>query len=406
MMHMLFVIFISQINVYFENDNLPHQLSVAVSRATYSLDIAFHQLYENEVIDSIISAHERGVRVRVITEHDYYWGTARLRAAGIPVVDEFNDPNVHDHRMHDKFVIIDFRDSDTTNDMVWNGSYNASNALHADNALLISSHAMAAIFESEFNQMWGDTGDVPDPQRARTGTDKHDVAPFHTAYVNGTQIDVYFSPQDYPIQYVRQAAQSAHSSLDFCIFYYTYRDLAEDMGAGVRSGVRVRGVIDSSSLDYSSYIFDLLRSYGADVVVSNVPPPYYYLHHKFMVVDDSIVVTGSMNWTVSGTSYNDENIMVIHSRELAGLYENEFLARFQEAGSVEEETLIEPAYQLTANPTVFRSTVRFNLKGVSVYDVRGRRVAKVNGIEFDGSALPAGVYFAVKGHSRIKLIKF
>ncbi len=406
MIFALALAFVTEINVYFETDNLPHQLAVAVSRATSSLDIAFHQIYEDEVVDSIISAHERGVRVRIITEHDYFGRTWRLRNAGITVVDEFNDPNAQDHRMHDKFVVIDFRDDDTTNDWVWNGSYNASSALHADNAIFVRSHSLATIFEAEFNQMWGDTSDIPNRGGARTGIDKTDVAPFHSVYIDSVLFEVYFSPQDTPINYVRHLVQNADSTIDFCIFYYTYYGLANDMIDRLDNGVTVRGVFDSSAVAYTSTVFDMLSSAGANVVISHTQPRFYYLHHKFMVVDNSVVETGSMNWTVSGTSYNDENIMIIHSPNIARLYEEEFADRFHEAGSISESAVDagrEPI--LTATPSIFTDRVKFNAAGVAIYNVSGQLVGKAEGREFNGAALPPGVYLAVKGRARVRLVK-
>ncbi len=396
---------VTQIQVFFETDDLPHQLSVAISRAEHSLDIAFHQLYESDVVDSILSAHERGVRVRVITEHDYYGYTYRLRNAGITVVDEFNDPHAREHRMHHKFVVIDYRDSDTTNDMVWNGSYNASSALHADNALLVHSHALASIFEAEFNQMWGDTGDVPSPENARTGSDKVDVAPFHSVDVNGTEIEVYFAPQDAPAQRLEELVLSADSSIDFCIFYFTRSDLANAMAERAEAGVTVRGVYDSSGMDYSSATFNLLRSRGAQVAIDHTPPPFYYLHHKFMVVDDSIVETGSMNWTISGNRYNDENIMVIHSPEIASSFESEFMARFSEAGYIAEDGFEGNRKGASPSAIVFSGIVKFRWPHVEIYSVAGEKVASVEDGRLDGSTLPNGIYFAVWQGGRMKLIK-
>ena len=229
MLKLFFVLLLNRIDVFFEADNLPHQLAVTISHANSSLDIAFHQIYQDEVVDSLISAHSRGVRIRVITEHDYYDRTYELRAQGIPVVDEFNDPDAREHRMHNKFIVIDYWDSDTSNDAVWNGSYNASSAIHADNAVLIRSHALASIFEAEFNQMWGDTGVTPNPENARTGPNKSDVAPFHIVNVDGIEIEVYFSPQDNPAEKISYVVSDATSSIDFCMFYFTRDDIASTM---------------------------------------------------------------------------------------------------------------------------------------------------------------------------------
>ena len=50
----------------------------------------------------------------------------------------------------------------------------------------------------------------------------------------------------------------------------------------------------------------------------------YSMHHKVFIIDDKIVITGSYNPTKSGTSKNDENVLVIYSSEVAEKYLEEF----------------------------------------------------------------------------------
>ena len=48
------------------------------------------------------------------------------------------------------------------------------------------------------------------------------------------------------------------------------------------------------------------------------------MHNKFCIIDRSIVVTGSFNPTDNDNNYNNNNVVVIYSRALAGNYEDEF----------------------------------------------------------------------------------
>ena len=49
-----------------------------------------------------------------------------------------------------------------------------------------------------------------------------------------------------------------------------------------------------------------------------------YMHHKVMIVDGVIVITGSYDWTETAETYNDENLIVISSSQIASVYEEEF----------------------------------------------------------------------------------
>ena len=48
------------------------------------------------------------------------------------------------------------------------------------------------------------------------------------------------------------------------------------------------------------------------------------MHNKFCVVDDRITITGSYDWTVRADLENDENLLVIESREIAKQYKEQF----------------------------------------------------------------------------------
>ncbi|MBU0979785.1 MAG: hypothetical protein KJ709_03190 [Nanoarchaeota archaeon] len=49
-----------------------------------------------------------------------------------------------------------------------------------------------------------------------------------------------------------------------------------------------------------------------------------YMHNKFCIIDDRIVTTGSFNPTDNGADRNNNNLLMIDSPELAGIYSKEF----------------------------------------------------------------------------------
>lgn len=48
------------------------------------------------------------------------------------------------------------------------------------------------------------------------------------------------------------------------------------------------------------------------------------MHNKFCILDDKTIITGSMNPTERGTAKNNNNLIIINSKELAENYEQEF----------------------------------------------------------------------------------
>jgi len=55
------------------------------------------------------------------------------------------------------------------------------------------------------------------------------------------------------------------------------------------------------------------------------------MHHKVIIIDNRIVITGSYNFSQSAEDYNDENLVIIESEELAQAYLAEYERIWQAA---------------------------------------------------------------------------
>ncbi len=332
------------------NVELDELLAAFIGRANFSIDACLYSLSRWCVVDSLISAFNRGVKVRVIVEHDNLNSYIdSLSSAGIPVIDDAYGYNSGNYCMHNKFVIIDYRDSTfTDDDFVWTGSYNPSyygTLYNANNAVVVRSTDVAEAYTLEFEEMWGSRIDSPSYYNSKFGPNKTDNTPHHFV-VDGYDIYVYFSPSDDPEGHLINEIQNAQRSIYFCIFSFTDQDISDAMKSRWDDGAAiVAGVFDSLYwLDsgHSSESWDLTGLGGGNPWN---PPAYVYvdsvsygglLHHKYVIIDRETdlptVVTGSMNWTYYGSHYNDENIIIIKSPEIADYFYQEFCARYEEAG--------------------------------------------------------------------------
>ncbi|MGD9001656.1 MAG: phospholipase D-like domain-containing protein [Anaerolineae bacterium] len=50
-----------------------------------------------------------------------------------------------------------------------------------------------------------------------------------------------------------------------------------------------------------------------------------------IIIDDEKVITGSYNFTHSAEKHNDENVLIIHDPEVAGLFVQEFAYVYDQA---------------------------------------------------------------------------
>ncbi len=323
-----------------------------MSGATYSVDVCAYEITRQCIIDTLIAIYNRGIKVRVITDNETdTTGIVQLKDAGIPVInDEFSDSYNGNNLMHNKFIVIDARDNDPTNDWVWTGSYNLTDngtELNANNAVTIKSPELASIYLDEFNEMWGSSTDIPNSANSRFSTYKTDNVS-HIVNVGGTEIEVYFSPSDHPDDTMAVRISKSNSAY-FGIFYFTDSQINDSLysiwNGFYDSSSNIRGIFDGlcwtgntyskakNMAGYSDVYSGAIWSPSLDtftVVIEDTTYPIF--HHKYMILNanqsDGMVITGSTNWTRSGFGYNDENMLIIHSKRVSNLYYQELSARF------------------------------------------------------------------------------
>ncbi|MFQ5923716.1 MAG: phospholipase D-like domain-containing protein, partial [Anaerolineales bacterium] len=153
-------------------------LAASIDAASEKVDVAAQDIDLWSIRDALIDAHQRGLRVRVVTETDYSTGPEiqALVLAGVQVREDERSP-----LMHNKFVVIDEEE-------VWTGSMNltVNGAYRNNNNLLrIQSAWLAGQYIEEFEEMF-----IEDRFGALSWPD----TPQSTVEVEGTQIEVLFSP--------------------------------------------------------------------------------------------------------------------------------------------------------------------------------------------------------------------
>lgn len=140
--------------------------------------------------------------------------------------------------------------------------------------------------------------------------------PCHT-----TVAEAHFSPGDGCVRRVCGLFGAARRSADVCVFTITDDRIAEAIEAAHRRGVAVRIISDGEkAFDLGSDI-EALNDAGIPVRVDNSPA---HMHHKFAVFDETLLVTGSFNWTRSASTENQENIVVTSEPRLVRIFHQTF----------------------------------------------------------------------------------
>ena len=288
-------------------------LASAIEAARVSVDIAVLHLNLWSIRNSLIDAYHRGVSVRVVVDSDYLDEDEirDLIEAGIPILGDRSGGT-----MHNKFAVIDRK-------QIWTGSmnYTVSDTYWSHNNLLrIDSPELAENYTSEFEEMFLDD---------RFGIGSPANTPHPVVKIQGVSIENCFAPDDGCQTLLTDLIKSARKSIQFLAFSFTSDNLASAMLERAEAGVSVSGVFDKGQY-YSNRgtVFDKLRSANLDVYLNG---DSYNMHNKVIIIDDRIVVTGSYNFTYFAENRNDENVLIIHSPEIAGLYQIEFLDLFDQS---------------------------------------------------------------------------
>jgi phosphatidylserine/phosphatidylglycerophosphate/cardiolipin synthase-like enzyme len=313
------------LKVYFTNPNPPDQVGSGIDQfvlpeinnAQKTIDVTSFDLNLPSFVDALASAAQRGVQVRVVYDGkngnldldanqsptgQAFDAIQALQNAGIPLVNGGRSTGL----MHDKMIIIDGRILFMGS---WNMSYNDT-FRNNNNLLEITDPTLIANYQAKFNELFVDQ---------KFGTHATVGAQTPQFNIGGVQVLNYFSPVDDVMDKLVALVNGAQHSVRFFIFTYTDQNLANAMISRFQAGVDVAGVIENRGASQGALV---------PLACANVPVKVdgnkYTMHHKVIVIDESIVVTGSFNFTKSANNENDDNVLVIYDPSVAKQYLDEF----------------------------------------------------------------------------------
>jgi phosphatidylserine/phosphatidylglycerophosphate/cardiolipin synthase-like enzyme len=289
-------------------DGPDESLAAAIDAARLSVDMAIYDLNLWSVRDALIDAHRRGVEVRVVTESDNMdeLEVQELKEAGIEVLGDRREG-----LMHDKFVVIDHL-------QVWTGSMNFTTGggyLDNNNLIRVQSSKLADDYTVEFEQMFKDD---------HFGVGKTPSTPNPSVTINGSRVEVYFSPEDGTLDHILAAVNDAKESIYFLAYSFTSDELSQALVDRSQAGITVQGVFDEDQYHSNEGTeYDRLKNTGLDVRLDGNPR---LMHHKVIIIDGEVLITGSYNFSNNAEHNNDENTLIIHNQDIAAKY----LAEFQQ----------------------------------------------------------------------------
>jgi len=440
------------VNAVYLNNIIFDTLAAYITRAKYTVDIAQYEYQTLTTTDpiktAINAAYARGVKIRYIqdaSQASTNTGVTSLTSA----IPKLTSPAAGTapcggsyNIMHNKIIIVDVNNSDTTKAFVLMGSPDWDNAMSKgdyNNEVIFQSKQLAKAYTNEFDIMWGDTthGGASNSTNSKFGPCKPATTQ-HIFNIGGSKVELYFSPSDGVNNEIVSTISTATVDLYCGMFTFTETTDATDIVNRKTAGATAYVILDKySSGSYTPYTSTFPTGLGSDFVGYNSSNTLY--HNKYLIVNPSApcsdpkVLTGSHNWTSSADTENDENTVIIHNDTIANIYLQAFSNDFKVISGNAVATVTNPCPHTTgineftkdeSNFNVFPNPVmdvlNINVKNagetlsVTITDQLGIKVLEntvnqTNEMELNTSGLSTGIYFVTvtsgNNHYTQKIIK-
>lgn len=286
-----------------------------IKGAKNTIDLATYNYTDTKTAQALIDAVHRGVKVRMVIDEDNYNKKVvnQLHDGGVKIISAKSSG-----LMHAKYIIIDGK-------IVISGSANMTLASFSyDNNFMIrmESPDAAKVFTAEFEEMYLDLifGENSPKTKAAPSIKLND----------GTTVYIRFSPDDGIDDMIESLIQAANNSVYMLAYSFASRDIAERLEAADDDGLDVIVICeDSKAYTDGGGQCGPLSEAGVQVYVDGYPDNL--MHEKVIILDDSVVIAGSYNFTRSADKRNDEQVLVIQSKDIAKLFLAEFDKILEEA---------------------------------------------------------------------------
>jgi len=271
------------------NDDLLQVFISAIDSAKHSILLINYALTDPTIIASLCNKAQQGIDIRVISD---------IKAS--PLIDFKLGPEIVTIRrigaglMHHKILVID-------DALVWLGSANMTTE-----SLVSHGNLVAGINDIVLAKA------ISDKAVTMNAEGRNEIFPNQSFLIGGQEVELWFLPDDRgALQRLKGLIQTAKKSVRVAMFTWTHQDLAKEVIAAQKRGVKTEVVIDNySGKGVSAKIVKLLKNNGIPVALG---PSGTLLHHKFLYIDSQILVNGSANWTKAAFSQNDDCFLILQN---------------------------------------------------------------------------------------------
>jgi len=138
----------------------------------------------------------------------------------------------------------------------------------------------------------------------------------HEVLIN-TVANVYFSPKGGCTEAIVSEINEAKSEILVQAYSFTSKKIVKALAEAHARGVSIQIILDKSQRRARQSAAAYASRNGIPTFIDRV---HAIAHNKVMIIDESIVITGSLNFTKAAEEKNAENLLIIRSSAMAQLY--------------------------------------------------------------------------------------
>ena len=134
--------------------------------------------------------------------------------------------------------------------------------------------------------------------------------------------NVYFFPNAKNEKYLVEMIRTSMKSLNIAIFSITRDNFAKAIIEVFKRGIKVRVIADDECV--KNYGSDVYKLAAAGIPCKTDSSAQFHMHNKYAIIDESVIITGSFNWTTQAINNNQENLLFYEDKQMAEQYTLEF----------------------------------------------------------------------------------
>ena len=133
-----------------------------------------------------------------------------------------------------------------------------------------------------------------------------------------------FTPSQRCLPLILKEIDKAQKTIKVQAYFFTSKEIAQALIRAHLKGIKVIVIADKSQRKTHHTQVKGLKSNGIAILFDTKPA---IAHNKIIIIDESIILTGSYNFTKAAELRNAENLIVIKNKDIARQYLENFNKR-------------------------------------------------------------------------------